>query len=157
MNLSHKRRQSLCTSQRRGAAAVECAILVPILTLLLLGAIDVGQFANVYQKISDASREGARLAARYGTKTTSEVESGVRSYLTKVAGGGSGSALAAAANVTVSDSTGNPIPGGDLEKSASGSQIRVRVSLMYDPVRWIGGFKGLDGSEISAMSMMRRE
>ena len=61
------------------------------------------------------------------------------------------------AKVTVTDSAGNPIPGGDLTKTASGSQIRVRVSLMYDPVRWIDGVQGLDGSQIAATTMMRRE
>ena len=66
---------------RRGAAAVECAIIAPLMTLLLLGAIDVGQFANVYQKVSDASRHGARVASRYGTTTTGQVEAAVMDYL----------------------------------------------------------------------------
>ena len=50
------------TPQRRdrgGSAAVECAIVAPLLTLLVLGTIDVGQYANVYQKVSDASARGA--------------------------------------------------------------------------------------------------
>jgi Flp pilus assembly protein TadG len=73
--------------QRSAVAAVECAIVLPLLTLLVLGAIDVGQFANVYQKVSDASREGARAAARYGTETTSQVKSTVMSYLAEVSNG----------------------------------------------------------------------
>ena len=62
------RRRGTC--KRTGAAVVECATVAPLLTLLLLGAIDMGQFANTYQKISHASREGARVAAQHDTTTT---------------------------------------------------------------------------------------
>lgn len=154
MNSQLKKRCPTRKRQRSAVAAVECAIVLPLLTLLVLGAIDAGQFANVYQKVSDASREGARAAARYGTETTSQVKTTVMSYLAEVSNGNS---LAAAAQVTITDASGNPIPGGDLTKAVSGSQIRVRVSLMYDPVRWIDGVKGLDGRQIATTTMMRRE
>ena len=123
----------------------------------MLGAIDVGQFANVYQKVSDASREGARVAARYDTLTTSEVEAAVLDYLEEASPGVSPFTLASAADVTVTDSTGNPIPGGNMASVATGSQVRVQVTLQFDPVRWVGGVKGLDGSEVAATTMMRRE
>ena len=153
--ISQRKKRRLSRKRQRSAvAAVECAIVLPLLTLLVLGAIDAGQFANVYQKVSDASREGARAAARYGTETTSQVKATVMSYLAEVSNGNS---LAAAAQVTITDSSGNPIPGGDLTKAVSGSQIQVRVSLMYDPVRWIDGVKGLDGRQIATTTMMRRE
>jgi Flp pilus assembly protein TadG len=145
------------TSVRDGTAAVECAIVVPLLTLLVLGALDVGQYANVYQKVSDASRAGARIAARHSTQTTSAVESAVRNYLQEVSSGSSSSALASAAQITVTDGAGNSVPGGNLEQFPTGSQLTVRVSLQYDPVRWISGFKGLDGMDITATTVMRRE
>jgi Flp pilus assembly protein TadG len=142
--------------ERRGTAAVECAFVAPLLTLLVLGAIDVGQYANVYQKISDASRAGARFAARYSTQNTSAVESAVRTYLKDVSIGGS-TALAAVAQITVTDGAGNPVPSGNLEKSATGSPLKVTVQVRYDPVRWIDGIKGLDGTTISSTTVMRRE
>ncbi len=157
MKTLSKSARSRRISSRDGAAAVECAIAAPLLTLLLLGAIDVGQFANVYQKVSEASREGARVAARYDTLTTSEVETAVMDYLEEASPGVSPSTLAGATVVTVSDSTGTPIPAGNLASVATGSQLRVQVTLQYDPVRWFGGFKGLDGSEVAATAMMRRE
>jgi Flp pilus assembly protein TadG len=157
MNVPYMRRRSLPKSKRSGAAAVECAILMPLLALLVLGAIDVGQFANVYQKISDASREGARVAVRYETQTTSQVESAVINYLSNVSGGDSDSPLVAAAKVQVTDSVGNPVPGSDLTMIPSGSQVRVRVSLVYDPVRWIKGIPGLNGRQIAATTIMRHE
>jgi Flp pilus assembly protein TadG len=141
----------------RGTAAVECAIVLPLLTLLVLGAIDVGQYGNVYQKVSDASRAGARVAARHDTAATSSVESAVRDYLREVSPGTSGSTLASAVQVTVTDGTGNSVPAGNLSQVASGSQLSVSVRVQYDPVRWINGFKGLDGSEIASTTLMRRE
>jgi Flp pilus assembly protein TadG len=141
---------------RRGSAAVECAFVAPLLTLLVLGAIDVGQYANVYQKVSDASRAGARYAARYGTQSTSAVETAVRTYLQDVSGGAS-SALASAAQITIADAAGNPVPDGNLQQYATGSPLKVTVQVNYDPVRWIDGVKGLDGTTILSTTVMRRE
>jgi Flp pilus assembly protein TadG len=141
----------------RGTAAVECAIVLPLLTLLVLGAVDVGQYGNVYQKVSDASRAGARVAARHDTAAISSVESAVRNYLQEVSPGTSGTTLASAVQVTVTNGNGNSVPAGNLSQIASGSQLSVRVRLQYDPVRWINGFKGLDGAEITSTTLMRRE
>ena len=157
MKTPNRRRRSTRTSPRNGAAAVECAIVAPLLTLLLLGAIDLGQFANVHQKVSNASREGARVAARYDTLTTSEVQAAVLDYLEKTSPGVSPSTLAATTVVTVSNSAGTPISAGNLASVATGSQVRVQVTLQFDPVRWISGLDGLDGRQITATAMMRRE
>jgi Flp pilus assembly protein TadG len=150
----HKKRIRLRRSVLRGGtAAVECAIVLPLLTLLVLGAFDVGQYANVYQQVSDASRFGARLAARHDTPAVSSVESAVRTYLQEV----SSAALGSAAQITVTNGTGNSVPAGNLNQIATGSQVIVTVKIQYDPVRWIDGFKGLDGLEITSTTRMRRE
>ena len=140
-------------SSRNGAAAVECAIVAPLLTLFVLGAIDVGQFANIYQKVSDASREGARVAARYDTQTTSEVQAAVMDYLNDVAS----DELASSASVSVTDSGGNAIPNGALQTIATGSPVRVEVSVQFDPVRWISRVESLNGRQVEAKATMRRE
>jgi len=142
---------------RRGISAVECAILAPLFTLLALGAVDVGQFANVYQKVSDASREGARTAARFGTGTTAQVEAAVMDYLEQAAPDVPPSTLAAATDVTVTGAGGVAIVGGSLTTMPTGSQVQVQVTLRYDPVRWISGISELNGSELTATTMMRRE
>lgn len=157
MNKPTTRRQWFTPLARKGLAAVECAAVAPLLVLLILGAVDVGQYANVYQKISDASREGARVSARFDTSNTSDVETAVMAYLQDVFPKESSTALAEMAEVTVTDSAGNPISGGDLTSIASGSQVAVNVTLPYDDVRWISHLKILSGSEVTATSMMRRE
>jgi Flp pilus assembly protein TadG len=47
----------------RGAAAVEMAIILPVVLLLLLGILEFGREYSKYQVLQGAAREGARLAA----------------------------------------------------------------------------------------------
>jgi Flp pilus assembly protein TadG len=47
----------------RGAAAVEMAIVIPVLLMILFGIIDFGRMYNAQVTLTDAAREGARAAA----------------------------------------------------------------------------------------------
>jgi Flp pilus assembly protein TadG len=47
---------------QRGSALVEAAIALPVFFLMLTGIIEFGRAFNVYQVMTDAAREGARLA-----------------------------------------------------------------------------------------------
>ena len=47
----------------RGAAAVEFALLLPVLLLLIFGIIDFGRALNAQITLTQAAREGARLEA----------------------------------------------------------------------------------------------
>lgn len=47
----------------RGAAAVEMALVLPILILFVFGIIDFSRVFNAEIQISQAAREGARIAA----------------------------------------------------------------------------------------------
>jgi Flp pilus assembly protein TadG len=51
------------SSADRGAAAVEFALLLPLLLLIVLGIIDFGRMLNAQVTLTQAAREGARLAA----------------------------------------------------------------------------------------------
>ena len=46
----------------RGAAIVEAAIILMVLFFVLFGIMEAGRFVNVQQVVTDATREGARLA-----------------------------------------------------------------------------------------------
>jgi Flp pilus assembly protein TadG len=47
----------------RGAAAVETAIVLPVLLFLAFGIIDLGRMMNARIQVTQAAREGARAAA----------------------------------------------------------------------------------------------
>jgi Flp pilus assembly protein TadG len=154
---SDRKPGSAQSALRQGVAAVECAIVAPLMIVLVLGAIDVGEYANVYQKVSDASREGARIAVQTETATNSQVSSGVMNYLQDTFPKVPASVLASAVSVDVANAAGSPIAGGDLTSVGSGSQVSVTVKLKYDLLRWINHLPFLNGSEVAATTIMRRE
>jgi Flp pilus assembly protein TadG len=49
--------------KERGAVAVEMAILLPLLLLILIGIMEFGRVLNVQVSLTQAAREGARYAA----------------------------------------------------------------------------------------------
>lgn len=49
--------------KERGAVAVEMAIVLPVLLLILFGIIEFGRVLNVQVSLTEAAREGARNAA----------------------------------------------------------------------------------------------
>lgn len=47
----------------RGAVAVEFGLLLPLLMLIVMGIIDFGRMLNAQETLTQAAREGARLAS----------------------------------------------------------------------------------------------
>lgn len=48
---------------KKGQSIVELAIVLPILLIILMGIFEFGRVMNAYMVITNASREGARLAS----------------------------------------------------------------------------------------------
>lgn len=61
--------------KERGAVAVEMAILLPLLLLILLGIIEFGRVFNVQVSLTQAAREGARYAAIHHGEPGFDVQS----------------------------------------------------------------------------------
>jgi Flp pilus assembly protein TadG len=59
----NRRRQAASDSRDRGSVAVEFALLLPVLLLLIFGIIDFGRAINDQITLTQAAREGARLAS----------------------------------------------------------------------------------------------
>ena len=49
---------------RSGAAAVEMALVMPLLLVILFGSVEVGNYFNNEHRLAKAVRDGARYAAR---------------------------------------------------------------------------------------------
>jgi Flp pilus assembly protein TadG len=58
-------------SNRRGVAAVEFAVVLPLLMLLLIGIWELGRIIQVQMILNNAARDGARLGAQANIVTSS--------------------------------------------------------------------------------------
>ena len=75
------RRRSGRSRDQRGVVAVEFALVMPLLLLLVFGTIEFGFMLNRDMIVGNASRDGARLASLNGTYT--EVRDSITSELSQ--------------------------------------------------------------------------
>ena len=66
----------------KGAALLEAAITVPIILLISVGIFEFGRAYQTQQVLTNAAREGARVAVIEGT-TDADVRTRVRDYVTR--------------------------------------------------------------------------
>lgn len=131
---------------QRGAAAVEFALVLPLLLMLVLGAIDWGWYFFVREVVTNAAREGARAGAVASVATpTATAQDVAANYLTS-AGLTSGEAPVA--------SMGTATVGGTTVTT-------VNVVVTY-PVGSLTGFTlvgyaSLVPAQVQAQAQMRRE
>jgi len=133
----------LCRRNRPGAAAVAFAIVAPVFFLMVFGMIEFGRMVMVQQIITNASREGARMAVLDGA-TTNEVSTAVGDYLTNAS-------FSAAASPTI---TIDPDPPSSAEY---GNPVTVSVSIPFSHGRWLPSPMFLGSKTLSASTVMRRE
>jgi hypothetical protein len=84
LNLSRRR--------ERGQSMVEMALALPILLLLLSGAVEIGMYYNTYLTLVDATREAARYSANgsptftdSGENNSCDSETGTKDFYKKAA------------------------------------------------------------------------
>src|SRR5689334_23699847 len=65
----------------RGAALLETAITIPMILMVCIGIFEFGRAYQTWQVLTNASREGARLAVIPGS-TDADVRARVNQYLT---------------------------------------------------------------------------
>ncbi len=118
---------------RRGAAAVEAAMVLPIVLLFLMGILEYGRYVMTLQVLTNAAREGAHYAlshtapvtlqgVTYGN-STSDVVSAVNN-----ASGGQ-SLTDQTISVYASDTLGNNL--GSWTDASSGESVCVKISGTY--------------------------
>ena len=129
-----------CRKDRRGAAAVEFALVAPVFFLLVFGMIEYGRMVMVQQILTNASREGARKAVIDGM-SSGDVETAVETYLSDVSITGA----------TVTVTTTAPVAP-DYADS-----MTVNVEIPFDQVSWLPTPMFLGSKQMSATTSMRRE
>jgi Flp pilus assembly protein TadG len=115
-------------SLRRGVAAVELGFVLPLFVLLMLGVWEVGRMVEVQQILSNAAREGGRVAST-GTKTTTDIKNSVVTYLVA-----NGITAVTTDNVTVVNKTN---AARDPTQAEQLDEFRVTVTIPFNSVRWI--------------------
>jgi Flp pilus assembly protein TadG len=128
------------TRGRRGAAAVEFAIVAPVFFLVVLGIIEFGRMVMVQQVITNAAREGARIAV-LDSATTARVTSKVNAYL-------SAASLRGATTLV----TPNPPASARFDEP-----VTVEVRLPFSAVSALSRPFMSRGMVLTARSVMRRE
>jgi len=135
-----RRSQLITPGTRVGASAVEFAIVAPIFFLVVLGIIEFGRMSMVQQVITNAAREGARIAVLDGS-TNTKVTNRVNDYLS-------------AGSVNGATVTMTPDP-----PSTAGfdDPVSVSVSVPFDNVSWLPAPFFLKNKDLTASVVMRRE
>ena len=127
---------------QQGQALVEFAITVPLLLVLLLGIVDFARAWNVYQVLTDAGREGTRLAVVDNGSTLAEVRTVIKDEAA------SAGIELTDANITIDEGIGR------------GDPTTITISYEYT-LRFVGGLFGIltgDNSiDYTIVSTMRRE
>jgi Flp pilus assembly protein TadG len=142
----------LHSSQRRGrarcgTAAVELAVVAPLVLALLVGLLEVGRMVQINQIVSNAAREGARKAST-GINTYADVQTTVANYLTRA-----GITNQTGLTVTVSNVTqGNSGPQFNPSTAAWMDQLQVTVTLPYSNVQ-LAPLPGYSNAVISAQAV----
>lgn len=127
--------------KERGAAAIEMAIVLPLLLVILIGTMEFGRVFNVQNSLTQAARAGARHAAIHHDDATLDVE---------------GTALAAAPSlsgltIAVSDNAASCGPGADVEVTTS---VNLASMTGFLDISWFGS-PGLFPMTLTGVGVMR--
>jgi Flp pilus assembly protein TadG len=140
--LTLEKLRRLCRRNRRGAAAVEFAVVAPVFFAFTLGMIEVGRGVMVQQILTTASREGARQAVLDGA-TQGSVTTSVTTMLN--------TAAVTAAGTTVAFSPSLPLASG------YNGPVTVTVSVPFNQVSWSPSPIFLNGATLTASTTMQSQ
>jgi Flp pilus assembly protein TadG len=133
------RLQAVRGRRRWGIAAVEMAIIMPVLGFMMLGMFEVSRAVMVKQMLTGAARKGCRtgILSPYGNNdiindvTNVMRDNGLNSTLFNPPSVGS-------VNITVTDPSGNTLP--DALDAPTGSVVSVQVVVPISSVKWVSSY-----------------
>jgi Flp pilus assembly protein TadG len=128
---------------RKGASAVEMALVAPLFFAMILGQIETSRLGMVAQLLTTAARDGCRVAVLPGS-TPSLVQTRVNAVLN-----GSGISVG-----TVTPTCASPY---SWTNAPSGTPITVSLSVSYSSVSWLGTPFFLKDANVSASATLSSE
>ena len=108
--------------RRRGTAAVEAAMMLPLIALMTFALIKYGWLYVKVQQINNAARHGARVAAR-ADSVNGDVDAGIEALMDKVWPAGAGDPPANWYTVTY-----QPL---DVDGAATGTIVTITDTVTY--------------------------
>jgi Flp pilus assembly protein TadG len=136
-------RRSWKRTLRRGATAVEMALVAPVFVTILVGMIEAARVGMVCQLLTTAAREGCRVAVLDGMGQT-DVQNRITTVLN-----GSGISVGTVTPTCPSPYTWTTAP--------SGTPITVSLSVSYNQVSWLKFSWFFNNATISASATMSSE
>jgi Flp pilus assembly protein TadG len=129
----------------RGAELIELALVLPILLLVFAGIVDFALMFQRYLTVSNAAREGARIAVLPGY-TEADVQSRVTQYVQQGIGDSTASPVAELLAVSID-------PPGDTPAFPA-AQVTVTMTHTYLFLGPVSGFFG--GGSFSSITLFAR-
>ena len=126
----HRPLAPLVHTEERGIAAVELALIFPVLLMMLLAIVDFGRYYNATITATHAAREAARTLALGGTS-----------------GNAASSATTAASPMTVTVGAVTTCPANGIGNAS----VTVSTAFAFDPLLLVPGLP----SSISRTAVMR--
>jgi len=157
---------SIRPNEERGQAIVELALTLPLLLLIVMGVFDFGLLFQRFEVVTNAAREGARLAVLTTEYSTTEARARAIDYLN--AGGVpttnirsapcTGSPVAGSVCVSVTSQT-TTITGTSPAKTVDEMVVTVEFDHQHfiGPIMQLFGGAGLVTTPLRSTSRMRVE
>jgi len=137
-------------SDESGAELIEFALVLPLLLLVILGIIDFGFLFQRYEVVTNAAREGARVAVLPGYGDA-DVQARVDQYLT------AGGLTAAHPPAAIGHPAAVPVAG----YCSAVTTVTVTYPHTYSFVAGVAGYFGASGlatrNSLTATAEMRNE
>lgn len=127
---------------RRGAALVEMAAILPVFVLIVFGILEAARMCMVSQLLTNAAREGCRVAV-CKDRTLAEVTTLVKAIL-------SGSGITAS-TVTVTSDPAN------LQTAGMRAPITLTVQVPFKDVNWLPAPFVYSSTTVRARATLRSE
>jgi Flp pilus assembly protein TadG len=133
--------------KRRGASAVEMAMVLPIFLLVIFGMVEFGRAFMAEHLIANGARMGARRSVVEGS-TNAECEQIVKDFCADSLGISSDKVT-----VSIEDDEKTAV---DLASATTGDMCTISVSVAFDQISFLPG-SFLGGAQISGSCTMERE
>jgi Flp pilus assembly protein TadG len=133
----------------RGAELIELALVLPLLLLVFAGIVDFGLLLQRMLTVSNAAREGARIAVlANSTYTQTDVQNRVTDYVRQGTGDNTLSPTTVLTPVTLDPDGGGPKP------PFAAAQVTVSLTHNYLVLGPVSGFFG--GGSFSSITLTAR-